>query len=170
MTACGEPWFVDFSYPADLRYPDDDRPFGVIERNAPDKIVDLIRGVAARVRDGYGADGWPHARCRCEVMASSWAAALMAEGGVAQCIGGMGDAYEAPAGAAPDANGYRRKDDTIGKHYWVVIGPEQFIFDPTAYQFDPRGVCHVVGMAESGGIRLDRYVIDGRPFIESRPR
>lgn len=75
----------------------------------------------------------------------------------------MGDMSE-PA----DVSGYRRADNTIGKHYWVVMGPEQFIFDPTAYQFVAGGICHVTGMAESGGLSLDRYMLDGRRFVESR--
>lgn len=36
------------------------------------------------------------------------------------------------------------------RHYWLEIGLERLIVDPTAHQFDHRG-----------GMSLDRYTVDG---------
>ena len=42
------------------------------------------------------------------------------------------------------------------RHYWLEIGADRLIFDPTAHQFDDRG-----------GVQLDRYTAGGEPL---RPR
>ena len=43
------------------------------------------------------------------------------------------------------------------RHYWLEVGPDRLIFDPTAHQFD-----------DNGGVWLDRYTIDGMPLRPSR--
>lgn len=47
------PWFVDFKYPADDRYPDNDRPFGVVERATRREYVARIIDLPLRVRLGF---------------------------------------------------------------------------------------------------------------------
>lgn len=52
--------------------------------------------------------------------------------------------------------GYREGDNVVHRHYWLEIGADRRIFDPTAHQFDDRA-----------GVSLDRYTVDGEPL---RPR
>ncbi len=47
-------------------------------------------------------------------------------------------------------SGYRERDGQVHRHYWLEIGPERFLFDPTAHQFD-----------DTGGVSLDRYTVNG---------
>jgi len=53
-------------------------------------------------------------------------------------------------------SGYRESDGQIHRHFWLLIGPDHLLFDPTAHQFDNKG-----------GVSLDQYTIDGRPVTET---
>ena len=51
----------------------------------------------------------------------------------------------------------RIDDNGVVAHWWLIVGVDERIFDPTAHQFDLRG-----------GISVFRYIVEDRPFVDWR--
>jgi hypothetical protein len=138
-------WFLEFAYPGE-------QPSGVIERGTPLEIVRIIGERAAEVS---GSFRFPKMRGDCGYATSAWERTLRTAGVVAcRSIGGAGQ-HEITVPATPLArvSGYRTDDDGVVRHFWLLVGPAEHLFDPTAHQFDNRG-----------GISEDRYWLEGGPF------
>lgn len=133
---------------------------GVIEAGIDDGIMSRIDAFASDVRACLPA-GYLH---DCLNATVAWERHLRAQGVTVERLGGEGD--EDPD--ATDArhiripldkrSGYRVADGTVHQHWWLGVGPSHWLFDPTGQaRFD-----------RLGGVHLDRYLIDGDPFIEHR--
>lgn len=137
-------WFLEFAYPNEL-------PSGVIERGMASEIVLVIRDRAGGVSEAFG---FPKMRDDCGYATSAWERTLRIAGVECRTVGGAGQ-HEPTVPATPlaEVSGYRTNDDGIVRHFWLLVGPHEHLFDPTAHQFDGRG-----------GIREDRYWLGGRPY------
>jgi hypothetical protein len=155
--------FFDFYYPWDKR-----RPSGVYEIGISEEVVSKIESIAA---------SWPEPDCRtdrqlflkniceCTIAAPNWVE-LLRQKGVDCCYEGeMTDDR-----AAEPPTGYCIKGGLIVVHYWVVIGEERLVFDPTASQFHKGGVCQLGRRLDKGGVSLDRYVVNRERFVDVRAR
>jgi len=142
---------------ADFAYPDDNDRIGVIEREMPSEIVAAITEDAALVAASLGGR-----RGDCLWACPAWQRVLRPRGVQVETMGGVGvddDAFDALYQLIPHGrrSGYREDDGRIRQHWWLAIGAEPLLFDPTGHQFDDKG-----------GLSLDRYVIDGDPWIDRR--
>jgi hypothetical protein len=152
--------FFDFFYPRDPIH-----PYGVYERDVPARYVQAIDEIAARwskTSSPVEEERW-HGRHRDCQIASDWAAALCRLDVPSVCVGELGDDETTKC-----QSGYRIKTGAIICHFWVVIGTEQLIFDPTSSQFHYGGVCQIVEPVDKGGVSVDRYVVDGWSFRDAR--
>ena len=132
---------IDFTYPADVE------PAGVMERTLSEDVVEMIAALAGVVGRSLEATGH---RGDCRYASAAWERALGARGVTSQLLGGEGadgEVFTSDYRLVPEEQrgGYRAAD-RLARHYWLGIGPEQLIFDPTAHQFDANG-----------GVSLDRY-------------
>lgn len=132
----------------------------MIARGLTEDAIQVIRDVAASIRDGL--DATPGQRRNCLRACSDWTRALSERGIDVQVIGGEGvddDVFTSDRRLVrlDERSGYREDDDQVHRHYWLGIGSERLIFDPTAHQFDDKG-----------DVALDRYTIDSMPAISSR--
>jgi len=94
----------------------------------------------------------------CRHACFTWERALQARGLSAATNGGEGvddDPLSSDYKIAPrdKRSGYREDDGVVHRHYWLEVGAERLIFDPTAHQFDVKG-----------GVSLDRYTVRGEPL------
>ncbi len=150
----GKSAFVGFDYPGDRTV------YGVVERAMPRAFRTAIKGRAKAFRSKYSDEGWTRWRWQCHTIADAWLQELRSIGGLDPVkVGAEGVDYDHEGGpeSVPErmCSGYRKADGYVHCHYWLLVGPGQHIFDPTAHQpqFDSEGP-----------IELDRYVIDGRPM------
>ena len=147
----------DFAYPGEME------PAGVIELSMSHEVVTIIEANADLVR--LNLDAFPARRKDCRHACGSWQRVLMLHRVAVKTAGGEGvddGDYSSDYRFVPldRRSGYRvALDDLVHRHYWLEIGPERLIFDPTAHQFD-----------EKGGVSLDRYTLDGKPVLVSRAR
>ena len=145
----------------DFAYPGETEPAGVIERSMSHEVVEIIEANADPVR--LALDAIPGRRKDCRHACASWQRVLTLRGVAVKTAGGEGvddGDYSSDYRFVPldRRSGYREAlDDLVHRHYWLEIGQERVIFDPTAHQFD-----------EKGGISLDRYQLDGQPFLALR--
>ena len=158
MTEPWDPWYLEFWYGDEGQ-----RPYGIIEAHVREDYVRAIRKLAK------APENKPWKACDCTVVASHWAHLLREFGPKddplsVRAIGGMGDCHD---GIPAPSRGYvlTKRPRRIGRHYWVVIGEDEWIFDPTAHQFD-TAICPT---ERKPGIELARYWCDGRPFAAHRP-
>jgi hypothetical protein len=141
----------------DFAYPDNEDHIGVIEREMPSLIVTAITEDATLVAASLGGR-----RGDCLWACPAWQRVLGARGVRGETMGGVGvddDAFDALYQLIPheSRSGYREDDGQIRQHWWLAVGAEALLFDPTGHQFDDKG-----------GLSLDRYVIDGEPWIDRR--
>jgi hypothetical protein len=151
--------FFDFFYPRDPIH-----PCGVYEKGMPARYVNTIDEIAARWSETLSSveeERW-HGRHRDCQIADDWAAELRRLHVPAARVGELGDDETTKC-----QSGYRIKTGVIICHFWVVVGTEQLIFDPTASQFHSGGVCQIGGTVDKGGVSLDRYVV-GLSFRDAR--
>jgi hypothetical protein len=145
----------------DFYYPGDNDPAGVIEGVAAAEFVETLSVLAPQVR--HGLDVIKDRGMDCRHASVAWERALRAHGLHARMVGGEGtddDVFTSDYRlvALDRRSGYRRADDDIvHRHYWLEVGPDRLIFDPTAHQFDDKG-----------GVSLDRYTIEGTPLRPGR--
>jgi len=148
--------FIEFAYPGR------NRPYGVIEVGMPDDVVAYIRERAGTFCRGWSEDSLER---QCWMLAPAWCSELSDHfGGMTISLRGGEGAVE-PGGDAgdirPDSpetrSGYLAGSGEIERHYWVTVGPDELIFDPTAHQWDARG-----------GLGLERYRMDGKRFAAWR--
>jgi hypothetical protein len=139
----------------DFTYPGEDQPAGVFERGLSQDLVAIVDALADSVR--VGLDISPGQRRDCMYTCAAWERALRACGTEVQLRGGVGVDDEAFVGyrlvPLDRRSGYREADDEVHRHFWLEIGGDHLIFDPTAHQFDERG-----------GVSLDRYTVNGEPL------
>jgi hypothetical protein len=152
-----QPWYVEFWYGDDSQH-----PHGIIETGIREDYVQAIRDLAAEPANN------PRSACDCITVAPHWAHLLSKHGPKVdplpvRSVGGMGDCHD---GIAAPSCGYAltKRPRLIGRHFWVVIGGKEWIFDPTAHQFD-SGLCVT---EKKPGIHLDRYWCGGRSFAARR--
>jgi hypothetical protein len=159
-TSSTDALFVEF------RYPDAVAPCGIIETGMPAPVCEAIHRFAGSVGGGLAAVGH---RCHCLAAASEWLRVLE------QTLRGTSIAVRLEGGPGVDEedqfdpnyrtipldrrSGYREADGLVHRHFWLLIGPDQLVFDPTAHQFDAKG-----------GVHLDRYVLDGTNLPDWRSR
>ena len=154
--------FLDFYYPWD-----NGRPSGVYETGIGEDVVSEIESIAAVWPEpDPRADRWPFVKdiCDCKI-AVRWSELL--RGRQIDCC------YEGVMTDDPDEEpptGYRVKSGLVVVHYWVVIGDERRVFDPTASQFHTGGICQLGRRLDRGGISLDRYIVDGERLVDVRSR
>jgi hypothetical protein len=151
--------FFDLFYPRDQIH-----PYGVYEKGMPARYVNTIDEIAARWSETSSSveeERW-HGRHRDCQIADDWATELRRLHVPAARVGELGDDETTKC-----QSGYRIKTGVIICHFWVVVGTEQLIFDPTASQFHSGGVCQVGEPVDKGGVSLDRYVV-GLSFREAR--
>ncbi len=156
-TVCGWPRSIRSTLAvgpfSDFVYPGCERPSGVIERGVADDIVAVIDERAASVASGL--------RTRlmdCLYAGKAWQDTLQRRGVSTLLVGGSGQHIETvPRTSRNRLSGYRTDDDGVVTHWWLAIGLDRLIFDPTAYQFEGRG-----------GVSLSRYLLDGIPLVEWR--
>lgn len=145
----------------DFAYPGETAPAGVIERSMSHEVVGIIEANADRVRDNL--DAFSGRRMGCRHACRSWERVLTLHRVAVETVGGEGvddGDYSSDYRVVPldRRSGYREAlDDLVHRHYWLEIGPERLIFDPTAHQFD-----------EKGGVSLGRYTLDGQPVLALR--
>ena len=103
-------------------------PHGLIERGMPYRVVLTIHDLRGQLTPRW--DLW-----NCGEMADAWAKQLrMRHPRVSiEC---QGD----PPGTDHPTSGYYVDGCGIRTHVWVIVGPRQLIFDPTAYQFDEGSI------------------------------
>lgn len=138
---------------ADFTYPQEPTPAGVVEGAMPGELKEAIRGLAVAVRAEL--DAIPGRGLDCRHACSSWRRALTRNGVSVEGTGGEGeddDVYDVAFRFVPldERSGYRESDGRVHRHYWLAVGVEGWLFDPTAHKFDG-----------SGGVSFDRYVVDG---------
>lgn len=141
---------------SDFTYPDRVSPVGVIDSSMPPEIVRVIAALAPAI--GRALAGPPDRTLECGLACKFWMEGLQRVGVPARIIGGVGvddDAFTSNYQLVPldRRSGYQEGDGQVHRHFWLVIGDERLIFDPTAHQFDTKG-----------GVSWDRYVVDGSPF------
>ena len=138
----------------DVFYPDDERPAGVVERAVGVDIIGKIGALAAVMNERFRTV--PAQRDDCRYASAAWERTLQGEGVDARFVGGEGIDEDVHRGymlvPLDRRTGYLEGDGLMHRHYWLEIGPERHIFDPTAHQFDDRG-----------GVALERDIIDGVP-------
>ena len=138
----------------DFFYPGDERPAGVVERAVGADVLATIEALAAPMNERFRAV--PAQRGDCRYASAAWERALNGEGLDARFVGGEGIDADVHRGymlvPLDRRSGYLEVDGLVHRHFWLEIGPERHIFDPTAHQFDDRG-----------GVSLQRYVTDGVP-------
>ena len=141
---------------ADFTYPAESRPHGVIDTAMPASARAAIDRVAAAVHARLSASGdWLR---DCRHATAAWREFLLREAGVnSRMLGGEGVDDDVFAGyrLVPhnDRSGYLESDGLVHRHYWLIVEPGGFLFDPTAHQFDARG-----------GVQVERYIVDGVPL------
>ena len=143
----------------DFFYSGEDEPAGVVERELSHDAVVVLDAVADDVRRSL--DAFPGRRMDCRHACAGWERALKPLGLAVRTCGGEGVDDDSPSSdfrIAPldRRTGYREGDNVVHRHYWLEVGADRLIFDPTAHQFEGRG-----------GVSLDRYTVDGEPL---RPR
>jgi hypothetical protein len=125
----------------DFTYPEETVPAGVIERGTNAATIAVIDEVAGQVR--YSLDSRPGHVMDCRYACAAWARALRSRGIVVELDGGEGidDEVFVDYQLVPvdRRSGYREADGLVHRHYWLVLGKELRLFDPTAHQFDSRG-------------------------------
>ena len=154
--------FFDFYYPWD-----NGRPSGVYEIGIADQVVSKINSIAlAWPEPDPRTDRWPFIKdiCDCKI-ALRWSRALRDRQVDCSYEGVMTDDPE-----EEPPTGYRVKSGVVVVHYWVVIGNQRQVFDPTASQFHRSGVCQLGRRLDRGGISLDRYVVNRERFVDLRAR
>ena len=155
--------FFDFYYPWDKR-----RPTGVYEAGISEADVSKIEAIAAAWAE---PDPRTDRRfflkniCDCAIAVPEWVELLRRNDVGCCCEGVMTDDP-----ATEPRTGYRINSDVVRVHYWVVIGDERLVFDPTASQFHRGGVCQLGRRLARGGISLDRYIVNGERFVDVRAR
>jgi hypothetical protein len=147
-----ESWFLPFfNLDKDVReYP---QPHGLIERGMPSRVVQTIRDLRQEF-----ASQWDLSNCT--VIVPAWAARLKKR------HPRMRIEPEGDPGSDNPTSGYYVDGHGIRAHLWVVVGPRQLIFDPTACQFEEGN--DVALPYPKPGISLDRYRKDGCRFIDLR--
>jgi hypothetical protein len=143
----------------DFFYPGDDRPAGVIEHGLDPDVREAIERDAGAIGESLRV---MNQIADCRYAAAEWLRALPL--GLAASVGGVGidePDYDPWRRLIPldRRSGYREGDGEVHRHFWIAIGLEQRIFDPTAHQFDGRG-----------GLSIGGYTIAGQPFVEARRR
>ena len=145
---------------ADFTYPGDDEPAGVIERGLRAEVVAEIGALAEAVGASLEATGH---RQDCRYACAAWERALRSRGVACQLLGGEGADGEVFTSdyrlVAVDQRGGYRAVDRLARHYWLGVGPDRLVFDPTAHQFD-----------HNGGVFLDRYMIGSDSVVPQQPR
>lgn len=137
----------------DFRYPASHLPHGVIEKGMPAAIVADITAAAPALEASLTGHG--DLRFDCRHACHRWGIQLRGLGHLVRQEGGVGideDAFTSDYRliAAELRSGYRESDGLIHRHFWLLLGANCHLFDPTAHQFDARG-----------GFAADRYVVDG---------
>jgi hypothetical protein len=94
----------------------------------------------------------------CRYACASWARALHSQSVVARTVGREGidvEVFSSGYRLVPldHRSGYREANGVVHRHYWLEVGIERPIFDPTAHLFDSKR-----------GVSLDRYTVDGDPL------
>lgn len=119
----------------------------------------IIHEVAATV--GESLNAVPSQRMDCRYACAAWKRALRRREVDVEMQGGEGvddpvfrDYRLVPLDLR---SGYREGDDRVHRHFWLGVGAERRVFDPTAHQFD-----------DTGGVSLDRYTLDGEALSSRR--
>lgn len=126
----------------DLWYDGDPSPSGCIDARMSGEILRIILALAQSVRGSFPDDAQ---KADCRYASAAWARSLSREGVEAQDEGGVGVDEEQVTSdwklvPSEERSGYRRaNDDQIHLHFWLLLGPEHLLFDPTAHQFDDKG-------------------------------
>lgn len=136
----------------DLAYPDEPRPYGVVEDSIGPIVRELIRDLAPRVKEVLKTKD-RNVLGDCGFATIAWAGALASAGLTVRRVGGFGEhEITVPPTPVEQLGGYLTDDDGLVQHWWLMVDPDGSLFDPTAHQFDARG-----------GIRLKRYRVEGSP-------
>jgi hypothetical protein len=144
------PALVDFTYPGG------EAPSGVMDSAIPPNLRALIEAMGPSIDDGLGSR-----RLDCRYACDAWRRAFARHGVACLLSGGEGVDDEVTRGhrlvPLDRRSGYRESDGLIHRHYWLRIGADRHLFDPTAHQFD-----------RNGGVALERYLVDGIPLAAGR--
>jgi hypothetical protein len=122
----------------------------------PWRVVRTIRELRCQITPRW--DLW-----NCGDIGTAWAQLLQARH-PRMAIGWEGNL----PGTDNPTSGYYVDGCGIRPHVWVIVGPQQLIFDPTAYQFDEGSTLQLP--YPKPGISLLRYRKDGLSFRDSRQR
>jgi hypothetical protein len=134
-------------------YPNDPQVYGAFERAMPEEYRRLIAAKAGAVRAAS------RTLLDCRLVTSLWEFSLRGESRIqpVSIAGGEGVDYDdplVPQGSADSRlSGYLMHDGRVGCHYWLLVGSQGFVFDPTARQ--PM-------LSGEWPLSLDSYLIDGR--------
>jgi hypothetical protein len=136
----------------DFTYPADERPAGVFERAMSDAVITTINGDAEIVGHSLATARGQRQDCR---YSCAWERTLRSRGLDLELLGGEGvdgDDFTLDYQAVPldRRSGYREGDGLVHRHYWLGIGPDRLIFDPTAHQFDDRAGCRWIVTPSAG--------------------
>jgi hypothetical protein len=136
----------------DLAYPGQAQPHGVLETSIAPEVRSLIEELAPRVAQGLKTED-RNVLGDCGFATLSWASVLASAGVTVRRVGGFGEhEVTVPPTPVEQLGGYLTDDDGLVQHWWLMVDPDGSLFDPTAHQFDARG-----------GIRLERYRVEGSP-------
>ena len=142
-----------------FRYPGCDEPAGLIEHGIEPEAIAEISVVAESVKSSLDLrlNRW----LDCMQAVAAWEQALASLVGL-EVAGGVGvdePAYDPQHRLiAPESrDGFREGDGLIHRHWWLGLGPDRIIFDPSAIQFMGKG-----------WTRRDRYVMNGQPYDQWR--
>jgi hypothetical protein len=128
-------------------------PHGLIEKGMPYRVALTIHDLRRQFTPRRNL--W-----NCGEIAKAWAEQLKAR------HPRMRVECEGDPGSDNLTSGYYVDGHGIRAHVWVIVGPRQLIFDPTAYQFDEGSTVSLP--YPKPGISLDRYRKDGLSFSDSR--
>lgn len=141
----------------DVTYQGDQSLSGVLDARAAPQIRAAILAAEPEAREALDSIG---RRMDCGYACAAWRRALTRHSVAAEEVGGLGvddDELTSDYRIVPEESrsGYREGDGLVHRHFWLLVGPDRVLFDPTAHQFDTKG-----------GVALERYVIAGHPITD----
>jgi hypothetical protein len=129
----------------------------VLERGLTESLGSLVAAQLTEVERALKR-GERELLSDCLSATASWSRALAAAGAAVRVVGGVGQHIDTvPTTPSERQGGYLTDDDGLVQHWWLMLEPNGWIFDPTAHQFDDRG-----------GVDIGRYRVEGASLAEWR--